>query len=122
MKVTKRQILKLINEEIENSNELYIDVDNILKEQKESLEEGFFGSALKTLATNVLPGGRVVSDFARSQAFDRIDEEMEEFETRLAALEATVAGMGVRSPTQSTQMPQMDQATLSQLQQLLSRS
>ena len=122
MKMTKRQILKLIKEEVENGSDLYIDVDNILKEQKEDLEEGFFGSALKTLATNVLPGGRVVSDFARSQAFDRIDEEMEDFDARLSAIEAAMSSMGTPAPVSGGQMPQMDQATLSQLQRLLSNS
>ena len=111
MKLTKKQIINLINEEIEREDVLYIDVENILKEQKQDLDEGMFGSALKTLATNYLPGGRMVSDFARSEAFDAIDEKMEEFEQRLSALET---GSQMRSDAN-----QMDRETLAQLQSLL---
>jgi len=69
-KLTKRQLQRIINEEIAMMQ-----------------NEGMFGSALKTVATNFLPGGRMVSDFARSQAFDRIEEKLDELEMRLQALE-----------------------------------
>ena len=60
----------------------------LIKEEYENLQyEGTFSSALKTLATNTLPGGRYVSDFARSQAFDKIEERLDEIEHRLRALE-----------------------------------
>ena len=114
MKLTKKQIINLIKEEIQREDFLYVDVENILKEQKQDLDEGMFGSALKTLATNFLPGGRVVSDFARSEAFDAIDEKMEEFEQRLAALEA---GSQMRSDGD-----QMDRETLTRLQSLLGQT
>ena len=118
MKITKRQILQLVKEEHSRENMLDINVNQILKEQKEEIDEGFFGSALKTLATNVLPGGRVVSDFARSQAFDNIDEQMEDFEERLSAIEARLGSYGGAGG----QQPQLDQSTLSQLQSLLGQS
>ena len=69
-KITKRQLEKIINEEIEAMQ-----------------NEGMFTSAIKTAATNFLPGGRMVSHFARSQAFDRIEEKLEELEARLRVLE-----------------------------------
>ena len=60
----------------------------LIKEEIEAMQnEGMFGSALKTVATNFLPGGRMVSDYARSQAFDRIEEKLEELEMRLRTLE-----------------------------------
>ena len=68
--LTQRELQQIISEEIENMK-----------------NEGMFSSAIKTAATNFLPGGRMVSDFARSQAFDRIEEKLDELEMRIRALE-----------------------------------
>ena len=70
-KLTRRQLQRIINEEIELE----------LMQQ-----EGFFKGAGAALS-RYIPGGGAVLDYKRSQAFERIEEKLEEFEKRIKALE-----------------------------------
>jgi len=95
MKISKRQIRKLVMNEISNkgkkSNVLDIDVNYILREQKEDLGEGMFSSALKTAATNLVPGGRWISDYSQARGFDDLEDAVEEFDRRLESIEERLA-------------------------------
>lgn len=106
MKITKAQIQKLVQSELNESinktaksekDMLSIDVDGILKEQvqenQQVLEEGMFSSALKTVGANLAPGGRWVADYTRSRGFDELEAGAEDFEERLAALEGQMAAI-----------------------------
>ena len=97
MKISKRQIRKLVMNEISNkgkkSNVLDIDVNYILREQKEDLGEGMFSSALKTAATNLVPGGRWISDYAQARGFDDLEGAVEEFDSRLENIEERLAAL-----------------------------
>jgi hypothetical protein len=75
------------------SNVLDIDVNYILREQKEDLGEGMFSSALKTAATNLVPGGRWVSDYAQARGFDDLEGAVEEFDRRLESIEERLAAL-----------------------------
>ena len=68
-----------------------IDIDKILKEQKEDISEGMFSSALKTAAINMMPGGRVVADYTRARGFDELEDAAEMMENRMEALEERIA-------------------------------
>ena len=113
MKITKRQIQKLVQNELNESRRraparsdvVSIDVDGILKEQvaenPDLLSEGMFSSALKTVGANLVPGGRWVADYSRARGFDELEAASEDFEQRLDALESqmatlmsTLGGMG----------------------------
>ena len=64
MKITRKQLRKIIQEETDG------------------LDENVFTSALKTAATR-LPGGRAVSDFTQAQAFDDIEDRLVALETAM---------------------------------------
>ena len=98
MKISKRQIRKLVMNEIskkdnKSNNILNIDINSILREQKEDLGEGMFSSALKTAATNLVPGGRWVSDYAQARGFDDLEGAVEEFDSRLESIEERLAAL-----------------------------
>ena len=112
MKITQSQIRKLIQNEINESTKaapaktvakqkrsdiVNIDIDSILSEQKEesldTLNEGMFSSALKTVGANLAPGGRWVADYTRARGFDELEEASEDFESRLQTLEAWMASV-----------------------------
>ena len=110
MKITKSQIQKLVQSELNESRErasnknnkrrtdvVSIDVDNILNEQvkenPELLQEGMFSSALKTVGANLAPGGRWVADYTRARGFDELEAASENFEQRLDALESQMASL-----------------------------
>ena len=68
-KLTRRQLRRLVNEEIEILN-----------------NEGFLKN-VGAAAARWIPGGGTALDFARSRGFDKIEEKLQELEMRLAALE-----------------------------------
>ncbi len=71
-RLTRRQLQRIINEELES-----------LDHQQ---NEGFFKGAAAA-ASRYLPGGGVALDYVRSQAFERIEEKLEDLERRIAMLE-----------------------------------
>tara|TARA_B100000900_G_C20459764_1_gene666720 strand:+ start:371 stop:604 length:234 start_codon:yes stop_codon:yes gene_type:complete len=71
-RLTRRQLQRIINEELEG-----------LDHQQ---NEGFFKGAAAA-ASRYLPGGGVALDYVRSQAFERIEEKLEDLERRIAMLE-----------------------------------
>jgi hypothetical protein len=97
MKISKRQIRKIVMNEISGKNKkpnvLDIDINYILREQKEELGEGMFSSALKTAATNLVPGGRWMSDYAQARGFDDLEGAVEEFDRRLENIEERLAAL-----------------------------
>ena len=102
MKVTKKQLQGIVQSELAQasrsrkpvrSNYVDIDVDSILKEQKEDLGEGLFTQALKTAAINMVPGGRIAADFTRARGFEQLEAAAEQMESRLDALEARVMAL-----------------------------
>jgi hypothetical protein len=102
MKVTKRQLQRIVQTELAQAsrsrkpvkrNYVNIDVDSILREQKEDLGEGLFTQALKTAAINLVPGGRVAADFTRARGFEQLEDAAEQMESRLDSLEARVAAL-----------------------------
>jgi len=68
-----------------------IDIDKILREQREDLDEGMFSSALKTAAINMVPGGRMVADYTRARGFDELEDAAEMMENRMESLEERIA-------------------------------
>ena len=102
MKVTKRQLQRIVQSELAQvsrsrkpakSNYVDIDVESILREQKEDLGEGLFTQALKTAAINLVPGGRIAADFTRARGFEGLEAAAEQFENRLDSLEARIAAL-----------------------------
>lgn len=107
MKVTKRQLQKIVQTELAQAsrsrkpvrrqrasrNFVDIDVDSILREQKEDLGEGLFTQALKTAAINMVPGGRVAADFTRARGFEQLEDAAEVLESRIDALEARIQAL-----------------------------
>jgi len=107
MKVTKRQLQRIVQSELAQasrsrkparrqqarSNYVDIDVDSILREQKEDLGEGLFTQALKTAAINLVPGGRVAADFTRARGFEQLEAAATAMEDRLDSLEARLAAL-----------------------------
>ena len=96
MKISKRQIRNIVLSEISKSQQknryLEIDVDNILREQRD-LDEGMFSSAGKALATKFIPGGRMASDYLQARGFDDIEDATEAIEARLDDLESRLAAL-----------------------------
>lgn len=72
-KLTRRQLQRIINEEIEQLELMQ--------------QEGFFKGAAAA-ASRYLPGGGAALDYVRSQAFERIEEKLEELEMRIKSLES----------------------------------
>ena len=70
-----------------------INVDQILREQKEDLDEGLFTQALKTAAINLVPGGRVAADFTRARGFEQLEAAGEEMENKLESLEQRISAI-----------------------------
>lgn len=71
MKITKRQLRRIIQEECGHTI---------------TLDEGWFSGALKGLA-RAIPGGSIAADAHTSSVIDDIDERLLGMEKRLAALE-----------------------------------
>ena len=71
-KITRRQLQRLINEEV-----------------RKLQSEGWF-SNIAAPAARYIPGGGAALDFMRSRAFDRIEKKLEELENRIIALESPI--------------------------------
>ena len=94
MKLTKRQLLSIIKEELKNTDSIVnINIDNIVKEQSEELSEGLFSQALKTAAISMVPGGRIAADFTRARGFEQLEAASEAIEERLEALEQRLSSL-----------------------------
>ena len=70
-----------------------INVNQLLREQKEDLEEGLFTQALKTAAINLVPGGRVAADFTSARGFEQLEDAAEQMENRLDAIEQRLSSL-----------------------------
>ena len=93
MKLTDARLRRLIAEEIyysKNRESQYVDVDvdNILREQRENLNEGRFTSLAKAIATPLVPGGRFISDYSQARGFDELEGFAEETEVKLGEIES----------------------------------
>jgi len=90
----RRQLRRLIEAEIRNVTRPKRslnreDLAQIINEEAEKLaSEGFFKGAAAA-ASRYLPGGGAALDYMRSQAFERIENKLQELEARIATLEAT---------------------------------
>tara|TARA_Y100000310_G_C20588574_1_gene766736 strand:+ start:250 stop:531 length:282 start_codon:yes stop_codon:yes gene_type:complete len=83
MRISKKNLMRIINEEI-----------SLLRESRGSvgdLEEGRFSSLAKAIATPLVPGGRFVSDYTQARGFDELEEFAEAAEDRIANLEQRLA-------------------------------
>lgn len=79
MRISKKNLMRIINEEI-----------SLLRESGD-LEEGRFSSLAKAIATPLIPGGRFVSDYSQARGFDELEEFAEAAEDRIANLEQRLA-------------------------------
>jgi len=97
MKISKRQIRNIVLNEVSQSHKrdrvFEIDVNSILREQREPVSEGMFSSAAKALATKFVPGGRMTSDYFQARGFDDLEGAVEEFEVRLSDIENRLAAL-----------------------------
>ena len=88
----RRKLRRLIESEVKQAVDPRKKLDrqsleNIIMEEYETLiSEGFFKGAAAA-ASRYLPGGGAALDYVRSQAFERIENRLDEIEIRLQALE-----------------------------------
>ena len=90
----RRQLRRLIESEIKNATQprqslTRADLAQIINEEAEKLANEGFWKGAAAAASRYLPGGGAVLDYSRSQTFERMEQKLEELETRIAALEAT---------------------------------
>ena len=83
MKLTKRQLRQIVNEE---ATSLFLkDTQNDAEDtdflfQQETLRENWATSGVKAAVTDMIPGGRFVSDYTQAQEFDDIDNRLDSLE------------------------------------------
>ena len=82
MKLTKKQLRKIINEEAGLLNKPTQNTVGYTGNSmaQETLKENWATSGMKAAATDIIPGGRFVSDYAQAQEFDSIDDRLDALE------------------------------------------